>query len=769
MGRLVKILGGLVVVAVALAVAGVAILKSIDIDAYKATIAEQVRAATGRELAIDGDMALDISLRPALVLREVSFANPAGMSRPRMATLQRLEAQVDLLPLLSGEVHINHIVLDGLDVLLERNGEGVENWVLRGGPAVAGSGGGHGPLPLVEEVRLRNVLLTYADRQTGEQTALRLDAVDFTSRDANGPLSFTAKGGVQALPFEAAGDVGSMAALLSGGSMPVKATLAIGGLTVAIAGTVAEPRMAKGLALTVTAKTEELATTAAALQNLVPGFQGVRLPSKMGPLDLSAKIAGSADALAASDIRLFAGSADSFLLSVTGAVLDLVHLRQSDVNIVMEGKDLSAFSALAGTTLPADKPFRLSGRLSDGDNALGLDGLSFKAGRSTLGGWITATRQPSRPRIEAQIVADLIDMNDLPLPPTDAKALPSANRVFSAEPFALDSLTTVDADVSFRAKRMLAQGLILSDVESQFVLNGGILTAKPIKASLAGGQAQGAMTVAAADPGVAGLNIDLTLTGVQGGLLARDLAATDLLDGGPLNVRIDLQGRGKSQQALAAALTGEVRGTMGPGRIRNSALDTFGADVGMSAIRAINPFAKEEAYTQITCGAARFVFAGGKAVADRGIALESEKMVVIGSGHVDLASEQIDFAIRPEAREGLGINLGGAASMVRLTGTLKQPSVGIDTVESAKKALSLGAAFATGGISLLAEGLLGRITQDDSPCKTALGGQSPPSQTSPRASAPQAPAAAQPKEEGGLGGLLKGFGRSLDDALGKKP
>ncbi len=770
MGKFGKILSGASVGIVALAVAGIAILKTIDINQHKVAIADRVKAATGRDLVLGGDMELDISLQPVLVLKDVGFANPPGMSRPVMATLQRLEARVELLALLKGIIRVNYIVLEGLDIQLERNAAGLENWVLERSAPTGGGDSGVGSIPVVDEVRLRKILVIYVDGSGGERMALRLDSADLKAADANGPVVFAAKGAAKALPFELTGDLGPMSALLAGGPLSIRATLNMPELTLGMTGAIAELQAAKGLDLRIDARAAEMATAISVLQSFVPAIAGLPMPPRMGPLDASVKIAGSVNAMTATDIQLSAGATENLRVSLTGAVHDVLRFRQIDININVEGNDLSIFSDLAGMGLSSDKPFQLAGRLSDGDNVFGIDGMTFKAGKTSVSGWMTASLQQPQPMLEAQLLADQIDLGDLPLPPAKQQETPSQKRLFSTEPLAVAALKSVDADVSFRAKRINANGMMLGDVESQIVLKSGRLTARPIKASIARGQAQGTLVIDASVPTGANLETNVILTGVQAGVMARDLAGSDILEGGPLDVRIDLKGRGQSQQALVAALTGEVRAAMGPGRIRNSALDIAGADLGMSAIRAINPFSKEEPFTPIKCGAAKFVFANGKALADRGIALESERMIVTGSGQVVLASEEIDFAIRPEAREGLGINLGSAASMVRLTGTLSQPTVGLDALETTKKALSVGTALATGGISLLADGLIGRATQDASPCRTALGlaAASTPSSPPPPAAATsnQAPVHPQPKEEGGLGGLLRGLGKSIDDALG---
>ncbi len=130
--------------------------------------------------------------------------------------------------------------------------------------------------------------------------------------------------------------------------------------------------------------------------------------------------------------------------------------------------------------------------------------------------------------------------------------------------------------------------------------------------------------------------------------------------------------------------------------------------------------------------------------------------------------ERIDMAIKPEPREGLGIGFGKLAGLVRIRGTLAEPTVGIDELGIAKGALSTGAAFATGGLSLLAEGLVGRATADSTPCLTALGkAPTPKPATSTPAQQQPGPAGAKP-EQRGVGGFLRGLGQSLEDAVGGK-
>lgn len=72
LGTILKIVG---VVIVAVVVAGVAIVMSMDFNQYKPEIIAEAKKATGRDLKIEGDIGLAISLTPSLAVSGVSFSN----------------------------------------------------------------------------------------------------------------------------------------------------------------------------------------------------------------------------------------------------------------------------------------------------------------------------------------------------------------------------------------------------------------------------------------------------------------------------------------------------------------------------------------------------------------------------------------------------------------------------------------------------------------------------------------------------------------------
>ena len=115
---------------VALGIAVAVLLQSLDINHYRDVVAAQVEQATGRRLSLEGEVHLSLGLTLSIVVERAAFANASWGSRPDMVRVEKLEVDIALIPALFGEIHIDRLVLVQPDILLETNAKGVGNWVL---------------------------------------------------------------------------------------------------------------------------------------------------------------------------------------------------------------------------------------------------------------------------------------------------------------------------------------------------------------------------------------------------------------------------------------------------------------------------------------------------------------------------------------------------------------------------------------------------------------------------------------------------------------
>jgi uncharacterized protein involved in outer membrane biogenesis len=101
-----------------------------DWNWFKGPIEHQVQARTGRRLDIGGDLDVDLGRVTTIRAGQLRFANAAWSKQPTMASVRQLAFGIEVWPLLfHRQVRIPEIHLGHPDLLLEKGGNGVGNWV----------------------------------------------------------------------------------------------------------------------------------------------------------------------------------------------------------------------------------------------------------------------------------------------------------------------------------------------------------------------------------------------------------------------------------------------------------------------------------------------------------------------------------------------------------------------------------------------------------------------------------------------------------------
>ena len=166
---------------------------------------------------------------------------------------------------------------------------------------------------------------------------------------------------------------------------------------------------------------------------------------------------------------------------------------------------------------------------------------------------------------------------------------------------------------------------------------------------------------------------------------------------------------------------GYIKVDVGTLEISNKAAGIASADVLLKAFDILNPLSQTDDNTVIECAVVNFPIKAGKMTAETGIGVSTRKLNILGGGTIDLKTEKIDIGVNPKPREGIGLNLASLAEFVRLGGTLAEPAPATDAKGAATAGLKVGAALATGGLSVVAEGLWDRAGGDVDVCAVARG------------------------------------------------
>ncbi len=725
--RLLLKMASLFLVILVLLAGGVVIaVKSVNLDQVKALLTAQVQTATGRTLTISGPLDFRLGLIPRIVADGVTFSNPPGASRPEMVKIKHFEMEISLLPLLKHEILINQLIVTAPDILIETEAKGPGNLnfsnpneKIEPKPSPTDSSSSY--RFSLHKVAIKDGVVVWHDRSTGQTETVKIQTLTVQpDRKSAELLAIQLVTKARDRMIELTGTVGKLNTAIGGTPWPINLKAGIEGLTLSAEGTVAELFAFHGLDLHLTAQGAELHKMVE-----LAGISKPEMPQVLGPFKLSARLRdAAAGSFSLSDINAEIGKPDLLLFNAKGSVKDLLGAKGVGVTIAMECENPANLSSIAGTDLPALGPVKLTGLLQGGGATWKLTDFKTTVAGNAISGEI-ALNGAKRPHLSGKISADTLNLNDFtkvaqssdqsPHKPTQ----PAGNdgRVFSNQPLPFDALQTVDMDVTAQIGKLITGEIQLNNFATELHLQNGQLTIKPFHTDLAGGTVEGAVDLNATGK-VAVATLHLTARQVELGVLTHNKT----IKGGKSDLKVDLKGQGNSVRALMSTMTGETVLSVGKGKLENKAVNWAAGDLLFQVLGALNPLAKSEDSTSLTCAVVHFTLRDGIATADKGIGVRTDKVDVVGSGTVDLRSETLDLGIHPSPRHGVGLSLTGPlAGMTRLRGTFTNPSIGIDSGGTLRSAASMGAAAATGGLSLLGELVVDKISADSDPCRTALG------------------------------------------------
>ncbi len=225
-----KVAIGVAGVALVLVAAGLLGPRFVNWNAYKDDIAEQVLAATGRQLEIAGSIEVSF-LPPSATVEGIQLSNMNGAAVAHMATLERARVSLAFLPLLTGKIEVASLTLVGPVVELETLADGRTNWTFDP-QAVAKPGAADTPTApptprrreafSIGQLVIEDGTIVYRDSRTGALE--RVDALDaeLTLASAEGPVSAKGSAAPRGVPMRFDVSVGAF-----GGEAPVPIALSL--------------------------------------------------------------------------------------------------------------------------------------------------------------------------------------------------------------------------------------------------------------------------------------------------------------------------------------------------------------------------------------------------------------------------------------------------------------------------------------------------------------------------------------------------------------
>ncbi len=607
--------------------AAVILVATVDPNEYKGEIAQAVKESTGRDLQFEGDIEFNFFPWLGLKVGPVALGNAAGFSPAEMVRINKAEANIQIMPLLTGNIAIGTVVLDGFTLNLAVNKAGVTNWddltkggsdageqekpIETGGKSSDGGGAKIDSLS-VEGVEITNANIVYDDMKAGKKSSLT-------------DLSLVI------------GEVGNKI------PTPFELTFQL---------KVDDPKIDTRPKLVGVATFD---TDAGTIQIVELAFEALGL-----------KVTGD----------FFAKSKDG--LNYSGEL----KLAEFSPKMIMEELNMEPIitaDIAALTKVSADL------KVNGTDGMAALEQLVIKLDDTTIT-TEGSVKNFAKPAIVVKTNIDSIDVDRYMPPKSESKgeakaAEPVAVSEAPAEEPDLSALKDLDIDTKLTIGKVKGMNLTITDILCQTTVKKGIVTIKPFSAKLYDGSIT-AHSALDTNQSPARWKETAAMKGVQAGPLLKDLVGKDHLLGTTV-VNYNLMGFGLTPDNIKKSITGTASFAFTDGAVNGVNVAKMLRDA-FNAIKGKPSSADEVAKTDFAELLGSAILKKGH-ITNNDLLMKSPLLRVTGKGWANLPKNNLDYLATVtvvgtlKGQDGASMeDLKGLPLPIYAKGSLDNPSIGLD-------------------------------------------------------------------------------------------
>jgi len=363
----------------------------------------------------------------------------------------------------------------------------------------------------------------------------------------------------------------------------------------------------------------------------------------------------------------------------------------------------------------------VAGVFSRDPEEISLRDFSARWGPSDIRGGLTVDLTRTKPTVVGEFESNTVDLRHFFRSQEEKSETSGAEKkkasgefVIPDEPISLPFLDHYQGTVRWKAANFHGPGTLGTGFKFGIDLRDGRLRVDPLSVTgKYGGNLTGRIDLESVEQGFT-LQSHVQL---DGGRLELAKSESDPNRWPSFDFDVELGSHGRSLRELANHAKGHIGFIVGEGVVASTVLDYLGADILVELFEALNPFATKQAETLLECAVARLNLADG-IVTLKPFAVRSERVTTVGGGSLDLKTEKLSFDWITKPRRGLGISASALTNpYIKVGGTLSKPTIAVKPLEAT---VQTGAAVATMGLSLVAQGLWNRMTSGREVCQKAI-------------------------------------------------
>lgn len=639
-------------------------------DLIRTTIAEQVKAKTGRDLVVAGPAAFSFYPGLGVKLRDVTLSGPPG-APGKLVSMGELDVNIKTMPLLNRNVEVRRLIVRKPVFDLRVDKAGKKNWnfaELSGAPryaqakavappavatdavAVPAQTGTGVALPArlsnidhlqLDDVRIEDGIVRYTDERSGKTQEIKGVNVQLNLPSLQAPMTLNGDLAWQGQKIDIDAKLTSARAILE--EKPARLTLAAKNqhLTSTFDGTV-QVNDGADFEGKLDASSPSVRAAAAWLGTALPPVSG------FGPLSIvgTLKTNGNVTSLSNASFGLDGATANGTVAVTTGGVRPYVQ-----ANLKISELDLNKYMTSAAGTKAA-------------------------AGAQPVAA--PAPQPAAKPAAQNGDAIENLLNGPAKAPPagSPAKVYGAVQRAgWSSEPFNMALLGVADTDAKLQVGRLLFNNIKVGQSSLSVALKNRVLKTSFDDVQLYDGHGKGFLNVDATG-NAANIGANFAIDGVSALPFLKDTSSMEWLSGNA-KVGLQLAATGASQLQLVETLNGRADVKFANGAIVGFNLPAAIRGISQGKFSGFKTAPTEK--TDFSELSASFAIANGVAQ-NQDLQMVSPLLRVTGAGTVNLPPRSLDYTVKPKIVASLegqasAQALNGIEVPVRISGSWERPNL----------------------------------------------------------------------------------------------
>ncbi len=399
-------------------------------------------------------------------------------------------------------------------------------------------------------------------------------------------------------------------------------------------------------------------------------------------------------------------------VSLTGTIQDPLAFAGTNLDLALSGSNMDNLYPLTGIPIPSTPAYRISGKLNyvAATRRIHFDDFRGVVGNSDIEGTITEEPEGRKPDVTLDLASRNVDLADLggfigtkPGRTTTKTATPAerrsvarseadSNSLLPTTPISLPKLDAANIHLHYDGHHIEGRFIPLDSLIVTLDIVDGAIHVHPIIFTIGTGRVQGDIALTPETDKNIRMKADIHFDRVD---VSRLMAATHAFHGaGAIGGSAEIDSTGNSVATFLGDGNGGLDIYMSGGNLSALLIDLSGLELGKAILSALGVPER----TDVDCLIGDFALREG-VVTTRALLVDTGEAIIGGKGDIDLKTQTIDFQAATHSKN---FSIGNLPTPIKITGTLKHPSIGVGVAQlAARGGLAVALGFLAAPLAIL--------------------------------------------------------------------